>query len=277
MFRIILAGMIWLAAVSAACAAGYDEYSQGLAAKNRGDYDLALTKFTAAINAGDLNSELIPVAYFNRGILRLQKRACADAVDDFTAALKSNPSKLDALEGRAAAYACLRKFDQALADYNLVLDAKIDAAILCDRGQVYWLSGNFAAAAEDFQRATVLKPKYVYSWLWLESVRARAGNLDIAQIKQDVRNLDSDAWPFPAFGLFEGQLTPDALMTAAGKNASGKTLQGQQCEASFYSAEWWLAKGKPDFAKPMLELASKNCPETFVELELAAAELAQLK
>jgi lipoprotein NlpI len=275
MLRFFCIGLLWLMGMSAACASAYDDYSQGLAAKNRGDFDFALTKFTAALNAPDLNPELIPVAHVQRGRLRLHNLACAEALEDFEAALKAKPGDLAAIGGRGVSYSCLGKHDLALADYTAVIAASPDDAdTFRTRALEYWSAGNFTSAIQDLTRVTQLAPKYSYGWLWLEILRARTGNLDAAQTQKDLRNIDLDTWPLPAFQLFAKQITPDGLIAAAAKDA-GEETKGRQCEANFYGAEWWLTQKKTDMAKPMLEQASKTCPLSFVERSLAISELDQ--
>jgi lipoprotein NlpI len=272
MFRYLFAGLIWLAAFSGAGAAGYDDYSQGLAARNRGDVKLAIAKFTAALNAGDLNPELVPVARINRGRARLYGGACADAADDFTAVLKLKPNDMEALKWRASAYVCQQKFDQAIADQNQVVAAQPGAPAFRRRGQIYWLKGDFAAAANDFQQATKLDPKYVYAWLWLDVMRVRGGGADLPQMQRDLHGLDLDEWPLPVFSLFMGELKPEQVM-ASTSHGDPDALKDRECEANFYTAEWWLAQRMPKSAQPLLEQAVSTCPQSFVERGLAVGEL----
>jgi lipoprotein NlpI len=276
MFRYLFAGLIWLTAFSGACAAGYDDYSQGLAAEHRGDVKLAIAKFSAALNAGDLNPELVPVAHINRGKALLYNGACAGAADDFTTVLKLKPNDVESLKWRASAYLCLQKFDQAIDDENLVAAAQPDAATFRRRGQIYWLKGDFTAAANDFTQAAKLDPKYVYSWLWLDIMRARAGAPDLSQMQQDLRSIDLDEWPLPVFSLFMGQLKPEDVIASAGRG-DADAVKDHECEATFYVAEWWLAQNMPKNAQPLLEQAAGTCPQNFVERGLAAEELKQFQ
>lgn len=276
MSRYIFIGLVWLAALSAASAAGYDDYSQGLAARNRGDVKLAIAKFTAALNAGDLNPELVPVAHVNRGRALLYNGACANAADDFTAVLKLKPNDMESLGWRSSAYVCLQKFDQAIADENLVMAAQPGAPAFRRRGQIFWLKGDFAAAASDFEQATKLDPKYTYGWLWLDVVRVRAGAADPSQMRHDLQNLDLDAWPLPAFSLFMGQTKPEDVIASAGRGDPDEA-KGNECEANFYVAEWWLAQHMPKNAQPLLEQAASSCPRDFVERGLAVGELKHLQ
>jgi hypothetical protein len=53
--------------------------------------------------------------------------------------------------------------------------------------------------------------------------------------------------------------------------------RGQECEARFYVAERFVADGRRDDARPLLETAREQCPRNFVEHEAAIAELANLQ
>lgn len=275
MSRYLFVGLVWLASFSGACAAGYDDYSQGLAARSHGDVNLAIAKFTAALNAGDLNPELVPVAYLNRGKEQLRKAACADAANDFTAVLKLKPNDVEALNARASAYVCQQKFDLALPDYTLVLSVQQDAPSFRRRGQTYWLAGDLVAAARDFEQAAKLQPKYAYGWLWLDVMRVRAGSADLPQMQRELRDLDLGEWPLPVFSLFLGQSKPEDVIASA-NHGNADDVKGQVCEANFYTAEWWLAQHMPKNAQPLLQQAVNACPPDFVERFLANGELKQL-
>jgi len=135
---------------------------------------------------------------------------------------------------------------------------------------------HFSGAADDFGHVVGLQPGNAYAVLWLELSRARGSALDLKVGEHDLRQLDSNDWPAPLIKMFLGDAKPDDMTAAATHGDSGK-IAGQQCEADFYVAEWWLARNDATAAKPLLESASQNCPKNFVEYSNARFELSVLK
>jgi lipoprotein NlpI len=261
---------------SGAQAASYDDFSRGVAANNRGDSDLAIAALTSALNAGDLNSSLIPTAYLDRGVAHLRKGECKDAVGDLSTAIKLKPDSIDAYSWRAAAHACAGEKDEASADLDILIAKQPGANAYRARGKLHWFDGDFAAAAADFQQAAALSPASPYIVLWLEMSRLRTGTFDPAKAKHDIRSLDSDNWPMPVFDLYSGKTKTDDVMAAA-LNGDSATPVGRQCEARFYIAEWWIANHNPGTAKPLLEQAKATCPRDYEEYPAVMTELNQLQ
>jgi tetratricopeptide (TPR) repeat protein len=256
-------------------AAGYDDFNRGIAATNRGDSALAISSFTSALAAGDLNASLVPIAYLDRGLAYLRKGKCADAVTDLDAALKLKPDYLQALYARASGNICTGNLDAAISDIDAVLKVKPDSDGYTERAKVRWEQSNFTAAAADYEKALELQPKATYSVIWLEMSRMRGGIFDVAQMRRDMAGLAVAGWPSPVFNLYLGNVKPD-FVNAAAASGDPQTAINWKCEANFYVAEWWLAQKNTDAAKPLLLEAQAKCPRDFVEYEGANVELKRL-
>ncbi|MGN6517288.1 MAG: hypothetical protein ACTHLR_15770 [Rhizomicrobium sp.] len=268
--------VFWLACCNAALAAGYDDYSLAMDAFLHGGQEyFAIAEFTKALNAGDLNPGLIPVAYLNRGSARLNKHDCADAASDAAASLKAKPGYLDALLLQLKAHTCLSQYDLALADSNEIVAAQPKNWAYWARAEVWWAKGNFAAAADDYETAIKLNSKFEYVALWAAMMRARAGDAQNQRAMVELRSMEPSDWPAPVFDLYLGKIKPDDVMAAAAKG-SADDVTNHQCEANFYVAEYWLARGQTGTAKPLLEKAKANCPKTFYEFDFSEDELKNL-
>jgi hypothetical protein len=276
MQRGILAFSLLALAVAAAGAAAYDDFARGLGANLRGDRDTAIEAFTAAIAAGDLSPGLMPQAYRGRGLAHLARHECKPAFDDLDTALKLKPGDGDFTRLHASAAACLGKIDIALADLTALIDAKFAPESYRERGMLRWRAGDFTGAGADFSAYVALRPNDAYGALWLELVRARAGQLDMAVAAHDARRYDDDDWPAPLLALYAGKTTPDAALAAAVSKDATKTAP-QQCEADFYVGEWLLAKPDADAAKILIAKARGECPHDFIEYADAVIELERLK
>jgi len=258
-----------------ASAAGYDNFSRALAAFNRGDNDLAISEFSNALSAGDLNPGLVPLTYLDRGVARLRNNACADAAGDLTNALTIKPNYLEARSARVYADTCLGKYTAAVDDLDAVNSIRPQNGFFRRRASLHWKAGDFPNAAKDLQQAVKLEPKDVYAVLWLEVMLTRAGAADTSQVASDAAGLDARKWPVPLIDLYLDKLTLDDVNAVALKGDS-QVLPGQRCEADFYTAEWLLARQKADAAKPLFQQAVAQCPPAYFEYDMAEFELKQL-
>jgi tetratricopeptide (TPR) repeat protein len=98
-------------------------------------------------------------AHFNRGSAYLRLGGGKNALADFTAALKIQPTFARALEARAGILTAQNKYDQAMADLNkaISLDAKSSVAYN-NRGMVFLAKKNFPKAIADLTKAIELAP-----------------------------------------------------------------------------------------------------------------------
>lgn len=265
-----------LAGLTAVQAAGYDHYSLAMDAFLRGGQDdVAISEFTKALDAGDLNPGLVPVAYLNRGSARLNKHDCTGAAEDAAESLKAKPGYLDALLLQLKAHECLAQYDLAFADSNNIIAARPKSWAYRARAEVQWAKSNFAAAADDYETALKLDPKEAYGALWLAMMRARAGDAQNQRAISELTSMEPEDWPAPVFDLYLGKNKPDDVMAAAAKG-DAETVTDHQCEANFYVAEYWLARGQAGAAKPLLEKAKADCPKDFYESDFSKSELKYL-
>jgi lipoprotein NlpI len=77
-------------------------------------------------------------------------------------------------------------------------------------------------------------------------------------------------WPAPVIRLYLDQLTPEAALAAA-DDANPDTKKGQVCEVNFYNGE--LALRRSDKDARLFKLAAADCPNGFIEHDVAVAEL----
>jgi lipoprotein NlpI len=89
------------------------------------------------------------------------------------------------------------------------------------------------------------------------------------------KQLDMTKWPAPIVRLYLGELTPDALASAADALDSA-TKRGRLCEANFYGAEFLLQQGAKDEAARRFALAAAGCPAGLIEATAATVELKAL-
>jgi lipoprotein NlpI len=240
--------------------------NSGLKAKD----DLAITDFSEAIRLNPLNT----LAYINRGKAYQEQGELDRAIADYSEAIRLRPSSATAHYNRGNAFSLQGDFAPAIADYSQVIRIHPKHAPgFANRGRAYFYQGSLFQARADFEQALKLDPKDAYTALWLD-LADRRDHLS-SQLPRISRQLNMTAWPAPIVKLFLGDLTADAVLADA-VHPSPPIMQGQVCEANFYSAELALLKQQTEEALRLLRLASSRCPRSFIEYRAALAELARL-
>jgi tetratricopeptide (TPR) repeat protein len=125
-------------------------FDRGILYLNRGSKDLALRDLDQAIRAGLASRD----AWFYRGMAYLQAERFAEAVDDFTAALRIDPELAAAYLNRGVARYRLDHLKDAQSDLDkaIILNARLARAYL-NRGVVRLKRGDVDGAVVDFDEA----------------------------------------------------------------------------------------------------------------------------
>jgi tetratricopeptide (TPR) repeat protein len=150
-----------VALLGASAKAGtYTEFNAGIVAYTHDETDAAIAHFTAALAAPDLPPPYRTTAYVDRGSAYMRKKAWDAAIADFSAAIASDPSYLEAYEFRAAAHLETRHIDLAIADVSALIARK---PFLSDaygqRGELYAGLQNYDAAISDFSTIIAMAPE----------------------------------------------------------------------------------------------------------------------
>ena len=90
---------------------------RGLAYRRQGDYDRAITDYIDAIRLNRQDAQ----AYYNRGVAYSEQGKYERAIADYTVAIGLNPQLAQAYRNRGLAYAGRRDYDQAIADYTVAI------------------------------------------------------------------------------------------------------------------------------------------------------------
>ncbi|MFA6281643.1 MAG: tetratricopeptide repeat protein [Candidatus Omnitrophota bacterium] len=134
----------------------------------RGNYDLAISKLTKAI---ELNPNL-PLAYNNRGIAYYYKRNFDQAVSDYSKAIEVDHQYVDAYINRGVAY-CKPNYtdayinqgvkgdpDQAISDFNKAIEINPNqGSAYYNRGIAYFCKKEYDKAWDDVHKAESLGAK----------------------------------------------------------------------------------------------------------------------
>jgi lipoprotein NlpI len=136
---------------------------------------------TKLIDTRLLQGRELAQALYQRGAGQAARGDYADAVRDFTQALKFAPNSSDALYNRGGAYTKLGRWDDALADFNALLKiVPNDPNTFYARAWVYAQRGEDAAAIADLDQVLTIAPDDQEALLDRGGLNIRAGRYDDA-------------------------------------------------------------------------------------------------
>jgi tetratricopeptide (TPR) repeat protein len=136
---------------------------------------------TAVIDGAAYGAEDKAIAYRTRGNARTDAGASAQAVSDFSQAIRLRPDDASGYAGRARARLALRDFDGAIADYGEALRlAPRSAAHHAARGHAHYVKGDTKSAIADFDEALRINPNSPGTLNRRGLAYRRAGDLDRA-------------------------------------------------------------------------------------------------
>jgi tetratricopeptide (TPR) repeat protein len=133
----------------------------------KGDFDKAISEYTAAINR---NNEFLQ-SYISRGNAWMKKRDYNRAIDDYTRAIRLDGDKAEVYNYRGfarAEMAARNNFNGmtlAIEDYSRAISINknyVDALI--NRSHAYYQMGDFARVIEDCDRIIALEPSNAIIW-----------------------------------------------------------------------------------------------------------------
>lgn len=152
-------------------------FYQGNIYMSRGQYELAVEKYTYAIT---LNPDFY-MAYNNRGYTYFEMNEYEKTLDDFNRALELNPEDAMLYNNRGLVYSQIEQDDKAIADFDraLELDPEFDDAYH-NRGLTWAMMDEFEKALDDFSRTLELDPEDVEAYSNRGNVYYQMGDYDKA-------------------------------------------------------------------------------------------------
>jgi tetratricopeptide (TPR) repeat protein len=148
-------------------------YRRAVALDASGQTDKAMDDYSAAIKTDPKSS----LAFLGRGVLlAVRKRAYDRAVEDFDKVLVIEPDNVEALVSRGDAFGQLGDLGRAMADLNRAVALAPDRpTALVARGQIESRRGSLAGAARDYEAALKIDARYTPALINLAAVRAMQG------------------------------------------------------------------------------------------------------
>jgi tetratricopeptide (TPR) repeat protein len=129
--------------------------NRGVAYNSKGSFDRAVSDFTEALR---LHSGLVE-AYVGRSYAYISKGETDDALKDTSEALRLDPNSRDAHHNRAIAFLNKREVDNAIADFSEAIRCDPDnAGLYLERGNAFLTNGQYEAAIASFESAIRISP-----------------------------------------------------------------------------------------------------------------------
>lgn len=110
------------------------------------------------IRSGRLASDDLSIAYNLRGMVNVDRKRRAEAIADFTASIRADPSMAQfALFNRSQLYLNLRRYELAAADAGAILNGRPNELVkrraLYNRARIFFYLGRYDDALADYDRA----------------------------------------------------------------------------------------------------------------------------
>ena len=119
---------------------------------------------TCLINDAALDSADLAGAHSRRATIYLELRRYEQALTDYNRAMDLDPGNARAIASHAETYRLMARYDEALADFNRAIDIDPgDAWAIGSRGQTFRALKRYDAALADYNRAVDLDPDQ--SWI----------------------------------------------------------------------------------------------------------------
>jgi lipoprotein NlpI len=193
-----------------------------------------------------------------------------NAVADYTAAIKIEPTHSQYWMNRCGAHALSRRFELAVADCDEAVKLEpTSAEAFKRRGVMHFVNARHESAVADFLNARQLDPKDARAVIWHYLAQEHVGGLDVdAQLRKVRDTLAKDHWPYPLVELFLSH-SVDPLLN--------NNPQAESCEVQFYVGQYYLLRGQRDRAMIALQKAAAlSCARSLHEYLGSVAEIARL-
>ena len=211
------------------------------------------------------------------GLAQSGARQYREAIATFTRGLTIAPDQAMLYRWRGHRYLSVREFDRALDD--LTRGARLDSTnygIWYHLGIVRYARGEFAAAADAFQRGQPLAPDAgelagATDWLWMSLSRAGRPAQAQAMLNRHLDSLPTIIAYAQRLRLYRGQVGPDEVLTAA------DTGDVAVATLSYGVGNWYLVRGDTSRARDWFERSVRSAGWPAFGFIMAEIELRRLR
>jgi tetratricopeptide (TPR) repeat protein len=247
-------------------------------------FDLARQTFDKAVAADPDNVE----ALIWRSSTYAHDKQYDLALADLDRAVMLDPKNATARQWRGEELLYAGAFEKAIDDLNFMVKEQPGNPLYRLRGIAEYMTGNFAAAGEDFYHDLNFDPVYAHLAVWRFFAEQRQGG-DGAPEMHEIATLLNGRWPAPLLKLVVDQATIEDVTAAVAATKDPTLRQVRESQAHCIIGEWLVLKGKRAEAAEhfkisgdlgvvtaMDEVKERRAvvpPDTLIEFALARARL----
>lgn len=205
----------------------------------------AVARAQAALSADPRNIQ----RYLDLGAAQAGARQMREAIETYTRALEIAPDNPMLYRWRGHRHLSVREFDKARADLMRgIMLGSGDYGLLYHLGIVHFARGEFAQAAQYFQRSILNPPNAgelagSTDWLWMSYMRAGMTDSARALLARRPDSLPIANAYATRLRLYRGEITPEQVITPA------DTADVQVATLGYGVGNWYLVRG--DTAKAL--------------------------
>ncbi|MBY0510986.1 MAG: tetratricopeptide repeat protein [Rhodospirillaceae bacterium] len=267
-------------------------YRRGTLFQKQRQYEKALADLDAAVRlsptpltvaalgsrAGDTTHSpthtlgLVVLVRTTRAEILQQLNRPDEALADLDQALALDARKDDVQFARGHLRMVLGRYDDAISDFDKLLDKRHDVDWHFSRGVSKYLKSDWIGAIADFREAAHRAPRQDSYFIWLAKAHLRAG---IIMDPQQFSALGSNGNARYVIEAFMSD-HDSAQFIAGARAASAYAGRNGRCETTLFLGEWLVVRKKGKGARDLFHEALSACRPLSVEHTVAAFELRRL-
>ncbi|MFC3033757.1 lipoprotein NlpI [Pseudoalteromonas fenneropenaei] len=238
--------------------------------------EIAIARFSELLTRTELPPEQQAQLFYDRGVLYDSLGLTTLARIDFNRAVKMKPDLAEVYNFLGIHHTLLQQYEQAYEMFDTVLELndKHEYAYL-NRGIALYYGARADLASKDFAAFQAHAPQDPYRSLWLFLAQSQGDTTAALQsLKSHAAQLDQNNWGTQIVALYLGQLSEsDFLANLPVGIETAQSYAERLCEAYFYLAKLYQARGQEAVAIDFFKLALATNVYEFVEHKYARLEL----
>ena len=205
-------------------------------------------------------------------ILQVMNRP-EEALADLDRALSFDGRKIDTIYTRGQLRALTGRYDEAIADFDAILERRATSPWYFGRGVAKYLKADWRGAIADFQETVRRNPADNASLIWLAKAHLRAGVPMPPQLFAAVEQHSDARYVIEAFMT---KFDAAQFVSSVRAGAAYGNRHGDTCGTALFIGEWLVIQKMSKAARDSFSEAEATCRPLSVERAVATAELQRL-
>lgn len=238
--------------------------------------EIAIARYSELLNRADLSKDQQAKLYYDRGVLFDSLGMATLARIDFNRAVQMKPDLAEVYNFLGIHHTLMQQYEKAYEffDSALELNDQHEYAYL-NRGIALYYGARPNLATADLAEFLQRSPSDPYRVLWLYLAQSTDdAEQALVDLKANAQGLDETQWAYGLISLFLGDMSEHSFLSSISEGVSSNNEYAQRlCEAYFYLAKMYQARGQNYEAADFFRLALATNVHEFVEYKYARLEL----